>query len=103
MITKTIRIGIVSFVAVSALIIGYRNRSLRGAQEQQAIVVPDTPYGIPATRENNSNYPKPNPFYFEGKINYELLGIDTPQNAWEFAQRGIYKQDDLEDFEGAIA
>jgi len=23
------------------------------------------------TRENNPNYPMPNPFYFEGKINYE--------------------------------
>ena len=105
MIAKPIRIGIVTLVAVSALAIGYKNRTLRGAQEiqQQAVVIPDEPYGMPATRENNSNYPKPNPFYFEGKINYELLGIDTPQNAWEFAQRGIYKQDDLEDLEGAIA
>jgi tetratricopeptide (TPR) repeat protein len=32
-----------------------------------------------------------------------LTGIDTPQNAWEYAQRGMYKQDDLEDFAGAIA
>ncbi len=54
-------------------------------------------------REGNPNYPTPNPLYFEGKIDYESLGIDTPRNAWEFAQRGIYKQDDLEDFEGAIA
>jgi len=102
MISKPVRIGIISLVAVSALVIGYKNRSLRGAQEQQAIAVPETPYGIPASRENNSNYPMPNPFYFEGKIDYELLGIDTPQNAWEFAQRGIHKQDDLEDFEGAV-
>jgi len=55
------------------------------------------------TRGDNPNYPKPNPFYFEGKIDYELLGIDTPRNAWEYTQRGIHKQDDLEDFEGAIA
>ncbi|MBI4473671.1 MAG: hypothetical protein HY646_13470 [Acidobacteria bacterium] len=55
------------------------------------------------TRENNPNYPQRNPFYFEGKIDYELLGIDQPRNAWEFAQRGIYRQDDLEDFAGAIA
>src|SRR3954468_23614544 len=55
------------------------------------------------TRQNNPNYPLPNPFYFEGKVDYELLGIDQPSNAWEFAQRGIYKQDDLEDFPGAIA
>ncbi len=54
------------------------------------------------TRENNPNYPKRNPFYFEGKIDYELLGIDTPRDAWEFAQRGIHKQDDLEDMGGAM-
>jgi len=32
-----------------------------------------------------------------------LTGIDTPQNAWEYAERGMYKQDDLEDLDGAIA
>jgi tetratricopeptide (TPR) repeat protein len=55
------------------------------------------------TREGNSNYPQRNPFYFEGKIDYELLGIDEPRDAWEFMQRGMHKQDDLEDFEGAEA
>jgi tetratricopeptide (TPR) repeat protein len=51
----------------------------------------------------NPNYPLPNPFYFEGRIDWNLLNITTPSNAWEFAQRGIYKQDDLEDTAGAIA
>ena len=46
---------------------------------------------------------KRNPFYFEGRMDWALLKIDTPTNAWEFAQRGIYKQDDLEDIAGAIA
>jgi tetratricopeptide (TPR) repeat protein len=55
------------------------------------------------TRQNNPNYPIPNPFYFEGKIDYELLGIDTPQNAWEYMERGIHEQDDLEDTQSAIA
>ena len=54
------------------------------------------------TREDNPNYPPRNPFYFEGKIDYELLGIDEPADAWEFMQRGIHKQDDLEDYEAAI-
>src|SRR5213594_3685809 len=54
------------------------------------------------TRGDNPNYPKRNPFYFEGKINYELLGIDTPRDAWEFVQRGIYRQDDLENAAGAM-
>jgi tetratricopeptide (TPR) repeat protein len=50
----------------------------------------------------NPNYPQPNPFYFEGRIDWNLLNISTPTNAWEFAQRGIYKQDDLGDAAGAI-
>jgi tetratricopeptide (TPR) repeat protein len=57
----------------------------------------------PLTRDHNPNYPIPNPFYFEGKVDYELLGIDTPQNAWEYMQRGIHEQDDLEDTASAIA
>lgn len=51
----------------------------------------------------NANYPVRNPFYFEGRIDWELLKITQPSNAWEYAQRGIYKQDDLEDYAGAIA
>jgi len=50
----------------------------------------------------NPNYPVRNPFYFEGRIDWDLLKIDQPSNAWEFAQRGIHRQDDLEDFQGAI-
>src|ERR1700730_61406 len=50
----------------------------------------------------NPNYPARNPFYFEGRIDWDLLKISQPSNAWEFAQRGIYKQDDLEDVPGAI-
>jgi len=51
----------------------------------------------------NPNYPIRNPFYFEGRIDWDLLKIDQPSNAWEYAQRGIHKQDDLEDFAGAVA
>ncbi len=54
------------------------------------------------SRENNPNYLRRNPFYFEGKVDYELLGIDQPADAWEFMQRGIHRQDDLQDREGAI-
>ena len=53
-------------------------------------------------RQENPNYPARNPFYFEGKIDYELLGIGEPSNAWEFMQRGIHLQDDQEDYHGAI-
>jgi tetratricopeptide (TPR) repeat protein len=51
----------------------------------------------------NSNYPIPNPFYFEGRIDWNLLKITTPGNAWEFMERGIHEQDDLEDYTSAIA
>ena len=54
-------------------------------------------------QQTNPNYPVRNPFYFEGKITWDKLGITTPSNAWEFMQRGIHLQDDLEDFEGAKA
>jgi tetratricopeptide (TPR) repeat protein len=51
----------------------------------------------------NSNYPTPNPFYFEGRIDWNLLKITTPGNAWEYMERGIHEQDDLEDNTSAIA
>ena len=51
----------------------------------------------------NPYYPIPNPFYFEGKVTWEYLQITTPKNFWEFLQRGIHKQDDLEDSAGAMA
>ena len=51
----------------------------------------------------NPHYPNRNPFYFEGKIDYEKLGIASPGNAWEYAQRGMHRQDDLEDMSGAMA
>ena len=52
---------------------------------------------------SNAHYPTRNPFYFEGKIDYEKLGIVSPANAWEYMQRGIHRQDDLEDVAGAMA
>jgi tetratricopeptide (TPR) repeat protein len=57
----------------------------------------------PASQANNPNYPQRNPFYFEGKVTWELLGISTPGNEWEYVQRGIHYQDDLEDIPNAIA
>ena len=51
----------------------------------------------------NPNYPIPNPFFFEGRIDWNLLQITNPANAWEYAQRGIHEQDDLQDMTDAIA
>ncbi len=61
------------------------------------------PYKPGDFQSSNPNYPVRNPFYFEGRVDWNLLKITVPNNAWEFAQRGIYKQDDLEDIPGAIA
>ena len=85
-------------IGVAAAYIGGQAQTISTMQVTGAQPAPH-----PATRQNNPNYPIPNPFYFEGKIDYELLGIDTPQNTWEFMQRGIHEQDDLEDFTSAIA
>jgi tetratricopeptide (TPR) repeat protein len=52
---------------------------------------------------DNPNYMTRNPFYFEGRIDWNLLKITTPSDAWEYAQRGIHYQDDLEDMPSAIA
>src|SRR5215472_15029957 len=50
----------------------------------------------------NPNYPKPNPFYFEGKIDWAKLGITQPSNAWEYEQRAIHEQDELGDTVSAM-
>jgi len=59
---------------------------------------------IPGTtfQSVNPNYPVANPFYFEGKIDYEKLGITTPSNFWEYLQRGMHYQDDLFDTADAL-
>jgi tetratricopeptide (TPR) repeat protein len=54
-------------------------------------------------QSTNPNYPLPNPFYFEGKIDWNLLQITTPGNAWEYEQRALYEQDDLNDTADALA
>jgi tetratricopeptide (TPR) repeat protein len=51
----------------------------------------------------NPYYLLPNPFYFEGRIDWNLLGITQPSNAWEYMERGIHYQDDLDDTVNATA
>lgn len=59
---------------------------------------------VPGVTFQSSNpfYPTPNPFYFEGKIDWEKLNISQPSTAWEYMQRGIHEQDDQEDYQDAI-
>lgn len=57
--------------------------------------------------ESIGAYPRPQSpdpvLFFEAKAHWPSLNIATPRTAWEFVQRGMYKQDDLEDVEGALA
>jgi tetratricopeptide (TPR) repeat protein len=54
-------------------------------------------------QSDNPNYLNRNPFYFEGRVDWNLLKITTPTTPWEYLQRGIHNQDDLEDYPAAIA
>lgn len=60
-------------------------------------------YTVGEFQAANPNYPHPNPFYFEGKIDWNLLGITQPQTTWDYLQRGMHYQDDLNDIPDAIA
>jgi tetratricopeptide (TPR) repeat protein len=60
-------------------------------------------YQATGTTSTNPNYPNRNPFYFEGKIDWNLLGITQPQNAWDYLQRGMHYQDDLNDVPDALS
>jgi tetratricopeptide (TPR) repeat protein len=65
---------------------------------------PAAPYVPGVTYQaTNPNYPQPNPFYFEGRIDWNLLKITQPANAWDYFERGIYEQDDLGEPAAAIA
>jgi tetratricopeptide (TPR) repeat protein len=69
-----------------------------------ALAQSSSPYVPGVTyQQANPNYPNRNPFYFEGRIDWNLLKITQPSNEWEYMERGIHKQDDLEDYAGAIA
>jgi tetratricopeptide (TPR) repeat protein len=69
-----------------------------------ATSAPDRAKYVPGVtyQATNPNYPIRNPFYFEGRIDWDLLKITTPSNAWDYAQRGIHEQDDVEDTVAAI-
>lgn len=54
-------------------------------------------------QSDNANYMNRNPFFFEGRVDWNLLGITTPTTVWEYVQRGIHYQDDLVDTTDAIS
>ncbi len=98
-------------VAISALLVASLALTAVSVQSEeptqsQTLSALSDPPGSPRQGQSvpdNPHYPPPNPFYFEGKIDYELLQINEPATPWEYMQRGIHRQDDLDDPEGAIA
>lgn len=54
-------------------------------------------------QSDNPNYLNRNPFYFEGRVDWNLLKITNPQTPWEYTQRAIHYQDDLQDIPDAIS
>jgi tetratricopeptide (TPR) repeat protein len=77
---------------------------LTGTSAAQTTTTGSGPYVPGVTYQSfNPNYPKPNPFFFEGKIDWEKLAITQPVNAFDYTQQAIHKQDDLNDISGAIA
>ena len=42
-------------------------------------------------------------FFFEGKVDWLLLEIAEPRTAWEYTQRGMFLQDEMEDVDAALA
>ena len=99
---KSLFAGSCSLALMILLIGSSQQRGLSQQQTTAPLGASDAPAQRQVTRENNPNYPARNPFYFEGKIDYELLGIDEPANAWEYMQRGILRQDDQENYREAI-
>jgi len=99
-----VRFRILSACALAASVCA----SLATAQLSQTVPGPNTTTPnafVPGTtyQAANPNYMTRNPFYFEGRVDWNLLNISTPSNAWEFVQRGIHYQDDLQDSASAIA
>ncbi len=88
-------------ISGGALRLGVVLLVLGGEASGQSTAAPPYVPGV-TFQTTNANYPQPNPFYFEGRIDWNLLNITNPANAWEFAQRGIHKQDDLQDVPDAI-
>jgi len=92
-----------AFYLTTALIAGAvlataQNPPAAGVTTGSGPYVPGVTY-----QADNPNYLNRNPFYFEGRVDWNLLKITNPSTPWEYTQRGIHEQDDLQDFTSAIA
>jgi len=101
---KTVRMLIIATIVLmdGMFMTGYRHAIAQLPVEYNVDYEPlyrglDSQGGQPAVQS-------PNPvFFFEAKVNWPALKIDQPRTAWEYAQRGMYRQDALGDVAGAKA
>jgi tetratricopeptide (TPR) repeat protein len=97
--TRHILNGAAALLAAATFAFGQGSQTVPGAST-------GTPDGYVAGvtyQADNPNYMGRSPFNFEGRVDWNLLKITNPATMWEFVQRGIHYQDDLEDYPNAIA
>jgi hypothetical protein len=97
MLRKHLLLGI-ALTAVTAGVAAGQQTLTGGLTTGSGPYVPGVTY-----QSDNPNYLNRNPFFFEGRVDWNLLKITTPTTTWEFVQRGIHNQDDLLDNASAIA
>lgn len=91
-------LGLGAAVAAGASLMAARTSSV----EAQGGGLPPLFAGIDSVGARPSPQPAEPALYFEAKASWPALGIDEPRTAWEFVQRGMHRQDELEDEAGAI-
>lgn len=72
------------------------------AQSTEPEPPPPLYQGVDSVGARPAAQPAAPALYFEARAHWPSLGVETPRTAWEYAQRGIYRQDTLEDVEGAV-
>ena len=103
---KSVVIRVALAVILLGLVLGV---VLYESVPSSAIVVPvsydplNAGIGSPGAIVDEAQQATENPAFFAlVKTDWPLLGIAEPRTAWEYVQRGMYRQDDLEDEESAI-
>jgi tetratricopeptide (TPR) repeat protein len=96
---RNIVFSLAATLALASPALGQGSQTVPGA----STVTPEAYVPGVTYQAANPNYMTRSPFYFEGRVDWNLLNITTPSNPWEFTQRGIHYQDDLQDTTDAIS
>lgn len=98
LITKTV----ICIVAVGIVIAISLYQSREGSAIDPTFRFPELHAGTGSPGAITAEQPENPEFFALVKTDWPLLNIETPRTAWEYVQRGMYKQDDLEDEDGAV-